>query len=311
MYLRWMPTKRFSLTLNLKGQRDWSDNSGFFVSQADRDVALANPDVINLARIGKHERNILNSSLVAKYFGNQFTVTSISALQTIDLSFKDIDFPGFYHSFFESEIGEKLPPQNVYSQEFRIHSNTDSKWQYTAGLFGFSQVGYEPSTNLAFESPMFPDTYFIFRNKSDNYGIAGFGEMSYQLIEKLKATAGLRYDYEKREAVFNGFGDALFIDGVFTQLVADTTVSGNYSALSPKLALTYTMDDRSSIYATYTRGFRAGGVNAQKVPINVSQTFDPEYSDNYEVGYKTSLANNRVSIGASAFLIQWQRFTVF
>lgn len=311
MYLRWMPTKRFSLTLNLKGQRDWSDNSGFFVSQADRDVALANPDVINLARIGKHERNILNSSLVAKYFGNQFTVTSISALQTIDLSFKDIDFPGFYHSFFESEIGEKLPPQNVYSQEFRIHSNTDSKWQYTAGLFGFSQVGYEPSTNLAFESPMFPDTYFIFRNKSDNYGIAGFGELSYQLTEKLKATAGLRYDYEKREAVFNGFGDALFTGGVFTQLVADTTVSGNYAALSPKLALTYTMDDRSSIYATYTRGFRAGGVNAQKVPVNVSQTFDPEYSDNYEIGYKASLADNRVSIGASAFLIKWRDLQFF
>lgn len=311
MYLRWLPTKRFSLTLNLKGQRDWSDNSGFFVSQSDRDVALANPDVINLARIGEHERNILNSSLVAKYYGNQFTVTSISVLQTIDLAFKDIDFPGFYHSFFESEIGEELPPQKVYSQEFRIHSNTDSKWQYTAGLFGFAQVGYEPSTNLAFESPMFPDTYFIFRNKSDNYGIAGFGELSYQLTEKLKAIAGLRYDYEKREAIFNGFGDAIFSGGVFTQLVADTTVSGNYAALSPKLALSYTIDDHSNIYATYTRGFRAGGVNAQKVPVNVSQTFDPEYSDNFELGYKASLADNRVSIGASAFLIQWRDLQFF
>jgi hypothetical protein len=32
-------------------------------------------------------------------------LTSISAYQTIDLSFNDIDFPGFYHSFYKSAIG--------------------------------------------------------------------------------------------------------------------------------------------------------------------------------------------------------------
>ncbi|TAH20426.1 MAG: TonB-dependent receptor [Cytophagales bacterium] len=309
MYLKWLPTQRLSLTLNLKGQRDWSNNTGFFVSQADRDLALANPDKINLARVGSHERNILNASLVAKYFADKFTITSISAYQTIDLSFKDIDFPGFYHSFYKSAIGEKLPPQEVYSQELRINSNSDSKLQYTAGFYGFSQVGYEPSTNLAFE--LAPNAYSIFRNKSDNFGLAGFGELSYQITDKLKATVGLRYDYEKREATFNGFGDASFIGGVFTQTKPDTTVSGNYSALSPKVALSYAVNDRSNIYLTYTRGFRAGGVNAQKVPNNIRQTFDPEYSNNYEAGYKTFLADKKLSIGASAFLIQWNDLQFF
>ncbi len=311
MYLKLLPTKKLSLTLNLKGQRDWSNNTGFFVSQANDSIAFANPDKINLARVGEHERNILNASLVTKYFSKQFSVTSISSYQTIDLSFKDIDFPGFYHSFYKNAIGEKLPPQQVYSQELRISSNSESNLQYTAGFYGFSQVGYEPSTNLAFESPLLPDTYSIFRNRSNNVGIAGFGELSYQLTKKLKATAGLRYDYEKREAIFNGFGDAVFSGGVFTQTVPDTTVSGNYSALSPKFALSYAVNDRSSIYITYTRGFRAGGVNAQKVPANVRQTFDPEYSNNYEVGYKAFLADNKLSIGASAFLIQWKDLQFF
>jgi len=75
--------------------------------------------------------------------------------------------------------------------------------------------------------------------------------------------------------------------------------------------LSYAVNSHSNIYITYTRGFRAGGVNAQKVPANVSQTFDPEYSNNYEVGYKTFLANNKLSIGASAFLIQWQNLQFF
>jgi iron complex outermembrane receptor protein len=305
IYLKWLSTDRLSFTLNLKGQRDWSDNSGFFVSQADRDVALADPNVINLARIGEHERNILNTSLVAKYHAENFTITSISAYQTIDLSFKDIDFPGFYHSFFESAIGEKLPPQKVFSQELRINSNSDSKLQYTAGLFGFSQVGFEPSTNLAFE--LAPNNFAIFRNRSDNYGLAAFGELSYQITEKLTVTAGIRYDYDKREATFNGFGDASFIDGVFTQTVPDQIERGDYAAISPKLAISYAVNERSNIYASYTRGFRAGGVNVQGgLPEKVSQTFDPEFSDNYEVGYKAFLANNKLSIGASAFLIQWQ-----
>ncbi len=310
VYLKWLPSAKFSATLNVKGQRDWSDNTGFFVSQPSEPVAFANPDKIYLSCIGEHERNLVNSALTLKYFGSGFTLTSISALQRIGLSFKDIDFPGYYHSFYEKEIGEALPPQNVLSQELRINgAMAGQKLTYTAGIFFFSQVGYEPSTNLAFE--LAPDIYSIFRNKSDNTGFAGFGELSYRLTKKLSATAGLRYDNENRESTFNGFGDASFAGGVFTQLVADTTVSGTYSALSPKMAVAYALTDKSNLYVSFTRGFRAGGVNAQKLPVDVPQKFDPEYSNNYEIGYKMQALGNRLSIGVSAFLIQWQDLQFF
>lgn len=312
MYVKWLPNKRWEFTLNLKAQRDWSDNSGFFVQQISDELAFSNPDVINLARIGKHERNILNSAMVAKYYADRFTLTAISAYQRVNLAFQDIaSGSGIYHSFFDSEIGELLPPQEVYSQEIRINSQAKGKLQYTAGVFAFTQVGYEFSTNLAFE--LGPDFYSIFRNESNNYGLAGFGELSYQFTDKLKGAVGFRYDYENREATFNGFGDAVFTGGEFTKAVPDTTVSGSYSALSPKIALSYALNERSNLYISYNRGFRTGGVNAQRFPanINVSQTFDPEYSDNYEVGYKTFLANNKLSIGASAFLIQWQDLQFF
>lgn len=310
LYLTWLPSAKFSATLNVKGQRDWSDNSGFFVSQPNETVAFANPDKIYLSRIGEHERNIVNSALTLKYFGPGFTVTSISALQRIGLSFKDIDFPGYYHSFYEKAIGEALPPQNVLTQELRINGAMASqKLKYTAGFFYFSQVGYEPSTNLAFE--LAPDVYSIFRNKSDNNGVAAFGELTYKITDKLSATGGLRYDNENRESTFNGFGDASFAGGVFTQIKPDTTVSGTYSALSPKVAVAFALNEKSNLYASFTRGFRAGGVNAQKLPVNVPQKFDPEYSNNYEIGYKTQTLGNRLSIGASAFYIQWQDLQFF
>ncbi len=319
MFLKWVPAKRFSLTLNLKGQRDQSDNSGFMVSQFSDSYAFANPDKINLARIAQHERGILNTSLVAKYINDKYTLTSISAYQTIGFAFKDLDFPGIYHSFYDGKIGEMLPPQKVWSEELRINSNTKSRFQYTAGVYAFTQKGYEPTTNTAYELSnaeaafyMLPNnTFLINRNRSNNFGIAGFGEMSYMLTANLKAIAGIRYDYEKREATFNGFGDAMLYNGVITDINPDKTAQGTYSALSPKLSLSYDIGALSNLYLTYTRGFRAGGINASSLPAGVRQTFDPEYSNNYELGYKALLANKKLSIGASAFLIQWNDLQFF
>jgi iron complex outermembrane recepter protein len=318
-FLKWLPSKKISLTLNLKGQQDKSNGSGFMVSQFSDSMAFANPDKINLARIARHRRNILNTSLVAKYFGGKFTLTSISALQAIAFGFKDLDFPGIYHSFYDGNIGEMLPPQKVWTQEFRVTSNSDSKLQYTAGTYAFAQKGFEPTTNTAYqfsdaEAVLFGlpvGSFAVNRNRSNNNGVAVFGELGYQLTKKLKATAGLRYDYEKREAIFNGFGDAVLSNNIVSNIKPDTMVSGHYSALSPKVALSYALNVRSNIYFAYTRGFRAGGVNAQRVPAGVRQTFRPEYSDNYEAGYKTFLANNRLSIGASAFLIEWKDLQFF
>lgn len=314
IYLKWLPTSRFNVTLNVKGQKDKSDNSGFMVSQSSDTYAFENPDRINLARIAKHERNILNTSLVAKYLGNNYTLTSISALQTIAFGFQDLDFPGIYHSYYNGKIGELLPPQKVWSEEFRINSNSEGKLQYTAGVYWFAQKGYEPTTNTAYElsnaeATMFglpSGAFLINRNRSNNSGIAGFGELSYLLTPKLKATFGLRYDHEKREAIFNGFGDAMLLNGVVTDIKPNITANGTYSAVSPKLSLSYAVNDLSNIYASFTRGFRAGGINASSLPAGVRQTFNPEFSNNYELGYKAFLLDKKLSVGASAFLIQWK-----
>ena len=321
LYLKYVPSSHFSLTLNIKGQSDWSNNTGFMISQPSDAIAFANPDKVYLRRIGEHQRNITNNSLVAKYFGSNFTFTSITAYQNIRLGYKDVDFPGYYHTFYDKKVGELLPPQEVYIQEFRISSVGAKKIQYTAGLYGFSQKGFEPTTNLVYELSsgeaayygLPAGSYIIYRNRSKNYGLAGFGELSYSFTEKIKATVGLRYDYEKKQSTFNGFGDAAFAGGVITNFAKDTTAKGNYSSLSPKLSLSYSINEKSNVYITYNRGFRSGGINVQRFPASsgVKQTFDPEYSDNFEAGYKTSVANNKVSISASAFLIEWKDMQLY
>lgn len=304
-YLRWIPTSQFSATLNLKAQTDQSDATGFMLSVPNETLAFANPDKIYLTRIGTHQRNILNTSLNLKYYGSGYTLTSVSATQTIGMAYRDVDFPGYYHTFREKEIGEMLPPQKVFTQEFRINSNAvDSKLSYSAGVFYFNQTGYEPTTNLAYE--LSPTMFVAFRNKAINNGLAVFGQIGYKLIPSLELTAGLRYDNENRKAVFNGFGDAVFSMGTLTFVKPDTTVSGKYKAVSPKVALTYSINSKSSMYVSYTRGFRAGGINAQRLPKGISQTFKPEFSDNFEVGLKATGLENKLRVGLTAFLINWK-----
>lgn len=314
LFLKWLPTTRFMLTLNVKGQKDWSNNSSYMVSQADASVGFAHPNKLNLGRVGQDRRNILTNSLVAKYDGAHFTVTSVSAYQAIRMGYKDIYFPGYYSSFYDKKVGELLPPQQVYSQEIRISAIDDRRLQYTAGVYAFLQKSY-PGDNV-YELPaedaatygVSSGSYIVSRNEGKNYGFAGFGEANYNLTSKWVATLGLRYDYEHRQSTFNGFGDAVLTDGQVTNLVADTTATGTYTAFSPKVAVRYTVNEHASAYATYNRGFRSGGINAQRFTTSTTmkQTYDPEYSDNFEVGYKTSLAQNRVSLAASAFLIQWR-----
>ena len=320
LYLKWLPSATFDATLNLKVQTDISDASSYFVAVDGEERARANPNTIFLSRIGNHERNVLNSALSLNYYTQNFTLSSITTYQQVGLSYEDIESGGIFHSIDGTRIGGMADPQEVYSQEFRISSNdTRSRLNYTGGAYAFLQDAFEPTTNLANE--VGPGSYGIFRNKGTNSGIAFFGQASYQLTRKLEITGGLRYDYEDREATFNGSdfdfttGEILFDlrldNGVLTENRADTTVSGDYSALSPKLSITYQVNARSNIYLGYMRGFRAGGINAQRLPGGLDQTFDPEFSDNYELGFKTNLWGNRAYLAATAFYIQWDDLQFF
>lgn len=304
VHLKWLPTDNFSVALNIKGQLNQSNASSYFVFVKDEVTALAQPDKVYLSKIGTHKRNVVNTALSLNYYAPTFTLSSISTYQRIGLAFEDIVSGRTFSSYKDGQLGAMLNPQQVYSQELKIASNkVNSPLTYTAGIYGFTQNAYEPTTNLA--SEVAKDTYAILRNEGNNWGTALFGQATYAITDKVAITAGLRYDFEHRENTFNGFGDLLDVTGTIRQNKADTTVSGEYSAFSPKLALTYTFTDASSAYVSYTRGFRAGGINAQRLPNGLDHTFDPEFSNNFELGYKASFLNKRMYVSATAFYINW------
>jgi iron complex outermembrane recepter protein len=70
----------------------------------------------------------------------------------------------------------------------------------------------------------------------------------------------------------------------------------------PKVNLTYRFDDARLVYATYSEGFRPGGINRNgTVP-----PYESDYLKNYELGWKTTWADNRLRLNGAVFLEDWE-----
>ena len=70
---------------------------------------------------------------------------------------------------------------------------------------------------------------------------------------------------------------------------------------SPRVALSYQFEDGALLYASYTEGFRSGGFNGRSTNAYDHGPYDPEEVSSIEVGYKTVLLDQRMSLNVAAF----------
>src|SRR5690606_40003669 len=83
----------------------------------------------------------------------------------------------------------------------------------------------------------------------------------------------------------------------------DTSSKREFNALSPKAVLSYQINPEKLLFLSYSRGFRAGGIS--QLTSDPSEPalmgYDPEFSNNYELGIKNDFMNNRLRWNISAF----------
>lgn len=108
----------------------------------------------------------------------------------------------------------------------------------------------------------------LFHTPQANIGV--YHESNFDLTDRLTATAGLRYDYTHSKIAYDTKGDFRLNFSIMGQdamarvlSLYDHTESAGFSQLLPKFGLTYKFDNGSNIYATVTKGYRAGGFNIQ------------------------------------------------
>jgi iron complex outermembrane receptor protein len=148
---------------------------------------------------------------------------------------------------------------------------------------------------------------------------SGFGEFSYSPVKPLVATAGVRY-LVAHETADNAS------DGFYNGGPSSYSQKTNSHAVTPKIALKYSIDDSTSVYGNVVKGFRLGGTNLpvptdpttgvgagcqadlQAIGLSAAPlSYQPDSIWSYELGAKSSLFGNRVAVDAAAFHIKWSQ----
>ena len=145
---------------------------------------------------------------------------------------------------------------------------------------------------------------------------AVFGEVYYELSDSFKLTGGLRYTHDRKSQInmpvvlfAPGSGHPL---GVPAEQIADfKEMTGRFGFdWKPDLAMT----DSSLIYAFYSRGYKAGGINPPQSAASelsvVKSAFDPEFVTSFEVGMKNTMLDGTLILNATAFHYDYTGYQV-
>jgi iron complex outermembrane receptor protein len=133
------------------------------------------------------------------------------------------------------------------------------------------------------------------RDKTNAY--AGFGEISYNITDRLILTGGIRYSDEKKYPfVTFTFGQPTLI-GPIPPLAPPKA----FHSWTPKASILYKVTDTTNVYFTYSQGFKSGlfnTVSAQPTPVL------PEKVKSYEVGFKSHPVRT-VSVSGAGFFYNY------
>jgi iron complex outermembrane receptor protein len=136
-----------------------------------------------------------------------------------------------------------------------------------------------------------------------------FGELYYKFADRFDLTLGAR-KYWLRQTIDN------VIDGYlnFGPTPSDPQTNKE-TGIDPKVALSYELDRNASVYASASKGFRAGGAQSSlpfcSLPALSPYDITHLKSDTlwtYELGTKVQLNDPAILVSAAAFRINWDNF---
>ncbi|SMQ69323.1 iron complex outermembrane recepter protein [Altererythrobacter xiamenensis] len=209
------------------------------------------------------------------------TLTSITALRDSDERVIQ-DFDGTSIPFFQTDRAQDY---RQFSQELRVGGEFFEGVSGVLGLFYWeNEYQLDQTTTLPGGAQVNPMT----DHQTESFAI--FGDFDVSLTDRLRLSLGARYSWDDKE---------------FTRTLAPGAVFSNedsWSEFTPRVSVDYDVTDDILAYASYARGYRAGGFNGRaNSPTAVATSFDPETVDSYELGLKTSFLGGDIILNFAGF----------
>jgi iron complex outermembrane receptor protein len=192
---------------------------------------------------------------------------------------------------------------NQFTQELQLASLPGSDLSWIVGAFYYNTLSkYVPlrfQGNAFFPGDVLGDadvnTFDIFGRQRAK-SIAGFAQASYEIVDNLKITGGIRYTRDRLSG--SGFNNVSLSNGAIFIPGSVLTDTDKVNKVTFKGAIDYQFTPDILGYASFSRGYKSGNYNL--LPFSPPAT-KPEILDSYELGLKTELFDRRVRLNMAAF----------
>ena len=362
------PTERF--TADLTADYQYVNQNAFPYGEYTADGTFADPST---TLMNGYKRQMVTAGLNLSYAAPRLLLSSTTSYQYLkDLMQMDQDY--LPTDYMRLEQRQKM---NAITQELSLRSHGLSAWNHTSGAFFSYQwlhttapVYFGEAMNQQIKGSMlglvmaseripqnvkdmlsgssFTDNYVPGTFKTPTLNLGLYHETNLNLTPRLTATAGLRYDYQHlridydtySQFVFNyslaAAGQTIAKSSRFSSLLQGSDTK-EYNQLLPKFALMYRLNGGNNVYATVSKGFRAGGYNLQMFAdifrteqsglgsnlmklaqgdyalehsaddydkVNRTIAYEPEVSWNYEAGAHLKMFRGKVHIDLAAYYMR-------
>lgn len=339
-HLEWHPGARLKVEYTIGF--DYTNQNGYPYAQLTKGV-VGNIDYNDP---GSYNRKFLYNGLFLEYKADKFILSSTTSYQYLkDKMQMDQDFTP--DSMFNLTQKQTM---KAWTQEFVFKSKNKTNYQWVTGLFGYHN-DFTTDAPMTFEKdgiamiqaglttakeqyPSMPTITItntsmpipgLFVNPSQ--GAAIYHQSSYT-FGKLTLTAGLRLEYEKTKIDYNTSAELQTLVQLNSPYIPAFPMDSAYSVtgkssheyweLLPKFAIKYDFCNAYNVYASVSKGYKAGGYNitalsdilqlkmaGSATPSNIDQyiSFKPEYNWNYEIGMHSQPIKGHLFADAAIFFI--------
>lgn len=212
---------------------------------------------------------------------------------------------GGYEEIYSEMMGTMKQDRDSEEKgvELRIASSSDSFFKWLIGMNYYDSSDIMDQKTYSDGEATGESKYGLMEEKSK----AVFGNITYPVTDRFRATAGLRQSWD----------DIHVLRDETTMMMAEletsvTDYDHSYSDPDFKLGVEYDLGENTMIYADWSTSYRAQGLAGagSAGPGSSLTTPPPEELKAYTVGAKNRFMENKLQVNASAYYYDYKNYSV-